>query len=90
MVLLSPSCWLKTSVEHNPGHPNQLGVVVTNGGYSDWSTMDFPNDINTVSPSHSAASMTSELHAKRSTGRELLGEERGRGPTAVRSPFEHS
>lgn len=33
MVLLSPSCWLKTSVEAGGGgRPNQLGVVVTNAG----------------------------------------------------------
>uniref|UniRef100_A0A383V8J9 Fatty acid desaturase domain-containing protein n=2 Tax=Tetradesmus obliquus TaxID=3088 RepID=A0A383V8J9_TETOB len=43
MVWISKSCWLKTSVEYGgPGRPSQLGVVVTNCGYSDWSTMDFP------------------------------------------------
>jgi len=44
MVRLSPSCWLKTSVEFEPEGPNRLGAVVTNGGYSDWSTQDFPGD----------------------------------------------
>lgn len=44
MVWISKSCWLKTSVEYGgPGRPSQLGVVVTNCGYSDWSTMDFPD-----------------------------------------------
>ena len=41
MVRLSPSCWLKTSVEHEPGARGRLGAVVTNGGYSDWSTQPF-------------------------------------------------
>jgi regulation of enolase protein 1 (concanavalin A-like superfamily) len=38
MVRLSPSCWLKASVEHEPIGPSRLGAVVTNHGYSDWST----------------------------------------------------
>lgn len=41
MVRLSPACWLKTSVEHEPGRAGRLGVVVTNAGYSDWSTQPF-------------------------------------------------
>jgi len=38
MIWISPSCWIKTSVEFEPHGKNQLGAVVTNGGYSDWST----------------------------------------------------
>jgi regulation of enolase protein 1 (concanavalin A-like superfamily) len=45
MVRLSPTSWLKTSVEHEPGPTNRLGVVVTNGGYSDWSTQDVSGDL---------------------------------------------
>ena len=45
MVRLSADCWLKTSIEHEPGPTNRLGVVVTNGGYSDWSTQDVPGDL---------------------------------------------
>ena len=41
MVRLSPACWLKTSVEHEPGRAGRLGVVVTNASYSDWSTQPF-------------------------------------------------
>jgi regulation of enolase protein 1 (concanavalin A-like superfamily) len=44
MVRLSASCWLKTSVEHEPGARGRLGAVVTNGGYSDWSTQPFDGD----------------------------------------------
>jgi regulation of enolase protein 1 (concanavalin A-like superfamily) len=40
MVRLSPDCWLKTSVEYEDGSINRLGCVVTNRGYSDWSTQD--------------------------------------------------
>jgi hypothetical protein len=41
MVRLSPHCWLKTSVEYEPEGPAKLGAVVTNHGYSDWSTQNF-------------------------------------------------
>lgn len=44
MVRLSPECWIKTSVEYEPHEANRLGVVVTNAGYSDWSTQAFPDD----------------------------------------------
>jgi regulation of enolase protein 1 (concanavalin A-like superfamily) len=44
MVRLSPTCWLKTSVEHEPGARGRLGAVVTNHGYSDWSTQPFEAD----------------------------------------------
>jgi regulation of enolase protein 1 (concanavalin A-like superfamily) len=40
MVRLSERCWLKTSVEFEPGEPSRLGAVVTNAGWSDWSTRD--------------------------------------------------
>lgn len=43
MVRVSPDCWLKTSVEYEPEGPSRLGAVVTNGGYSDWSTQEFPS-----------------------------------------------
>lgn len=42
MVRLSTTCWLKTSVEYEPDEPSLLGAVVTNGGFSDWSTQPFP------------------------------------------------
>ena len=38
MVRLSADCWLKTSVEFEPGEPSLLGAVVTIAGWSDWST----------------------------------------------------
>lgn len=39
MLRLSPDCWLKASVEFEPGESHdRLGAVVTNAGYSDWST----------------------------------------------------
>jgi regulation of enolase protein 1 (concanavalin A-like superfamily) len=40
LLRFSPDCWLKTSVEFEPGAPNRLGAVVTRHGYSDWSTQD--------------------------------------------------
>ena len=36
------NCWIKASVEHELEGPPQLGAVVTNNGYSDWSLQDFP------------------------------------------------
>jgi uncharacterized protein len=46
MVRLSPDCWLKTSVEYETGAPSKLGAVVTNAGYSDWSTQEFTHHRN--------------------------------------------
>jgi len=40
MVRVSDQCWVKTAVEFEPDEPNKLGVVVTNHGFSDWSTQD--------------------------------------------------
>lgn len=48
MVRISPSCWLKTSVEYEPHFAPRLGAVVTNHGYSDWSTQAFPSDVREV------------------------------------------
>ncbi len=42
MVRFSETCWLKTSVEFEPDGPSQLGAVITNHGYSDWSLQEFP------------------------------------------------
>jgi len=49
MVRHSAGCWLKTSVEFELEGPSKLGAVVTNRGYSDWSTQDFPPGVNEVS-----------------------------------------
>ena len=40
MVRLTSDCWLKSSVEFEPGEPSRLGAVITNNGWSDWSTQD--------------------------------------------------
>ncbi len=40
MIRISDQCWVKTAVEYEADEPNKLGVVVTNNGYSDWSTQD--------------------------------------------------
>lgn len=37
MVRCSASCWVKAACEYQPERPSQLGAVVTNAGYSDWS-----------------------------------------------------
>jgi regulation of enolase protein 1 (concanavalin A-like superfamily) len=42
MVRRSDGCWIKTSVEYEDGSVSRLGCVVTNRGYSDWSTQDIP------------------------------------------------
>jgi len=41
MVRVDGDCWIKTSVEYELDEPPQLGAVVTNAGYSDWSVQDF-------------------------------------------------
>lgn len=46
MVRGDADTWIKTSVEHELDGPPQLGAVVTQNGYSDWSLQDFhPPDI---------------------------------------------
>lgn len=40
MVRVSDQCWIKSSVEFESEEPNRLGAVVTNHGFSDWSTQD--------------------------------------------------
>lgn len=45
MVRISSRCWLKTSVEYELGDPSRLGAVVTNHGYSDWSTQAVPANL---------------------------------------------
>ena len=42
MVRFSADCWLKASNEFDPPGPSQLGTVVTNFGFSDWSLQNFP------------------------------------------------
>ena len=42
MIRADAGCWVKTSVEHELDGPPQLGVVVTNHGFSDWSMQDLP------------------------------------------------
>ncbi|MEH6943868.1 DUF1349 domain-containing protein [Bacillus sp. JJ722] len=44
MVRFSSKTWLKTSIEYIPDANNKLGVVVTNQGYSDWSSQDISED----------------------------------------------
>lgn len=45
MIRISDQCWVKTSVEYEPDASNKLGAVVTNHGFSDWSTQDVPDDM---------------------------------------------
>jgi regulation of enolase protein 1 (concanavalin A-like superfamily) len=48
MVRISKECWLKTSVEYENEDFSRLGVVVTNSGYSDWSTQDFGSTVHEI------------------------------------------
>jgi uncharacterized protein len=48
MVRLDADHWIKTCVEHELHSPSWLGVVVTNYGYSDWSTQPFAGKSNRV------------------------------------------
>ncbi|MFK9090954.1 DUF1349 domain-containing protein [Bacillus salipaludis] len=48
MVRFSKDTWLKTSVEYIPDGNSKLGVVVTNNGYSDWSSQEFLEDLNSL------------------------------------------
>eukprot|EP01118_Nematostelium_gracile_P011748 TRINITY_DN4220_c0_g1_i1.p1 TRINITY_DN4220_c0_g1~~TRINITY_DN4220_c0_g1_i1.p1 ORF type:complete len:215 (+),score=54.32 TRINITY_DN4220_c0_g1_i1:131-775(+) len=48
MVRYSNTCWLKTSIEYEPGEHNMLGAVVTNQGFSDWSTQNAEKGKNAI------------------------------------------
>ncbi len=48
MVRFSSNSWLKTSVEYIPDGHSKLGVVVTNQGYSDWSSQEFLEEQNSL------------------------------------------
>ena len=48
MVRVDADHWLKTSVEDEGDEPAKLGAVVTNAGFSDWSTQAFPDGINEI------------------------------------------
>lgn len=50
IIWFSDDCWLKTSVEYEIDSPSQLGAVVTNGGFSDWSMQDFPPGEHAAAP----------------------------------------
>lgn len=69
MVRRGPSCWIKTSVEYEPNGPSQLGAVVTNQGFSDWSMQDFP-------PGRKRSSPESSPQSRQPAGR--MGARRGR------------
>lgn len=48
MVRINGDFWLKTSVEYENINLSRLGVVVTNFGFSDWSTQDFNPEIQEI------------------------------------------
>lgn len=48
MVRVSQDCWIKTSIENELDDYNQLGAVVTNLGYSDWSTQSIAKEVNDI------------------------------------------
>ena len=48
MVRVSPECWIKASVEYEPFEENKLGAVVTNNGFSDWSTQNCSKQISSI------------------------------------------
>ncbi len=49
MVRADAECWIKTSAEYEPEGANRLGVVVTQHGFSDWSTQDLAREANEIS-----------------------------------------
>jgi len=48
MIRVSEDCWMKTAIEYEPDESNKLGAVVTNQGYSDWSTQDVDDSLTKV------------------------------------------
>ncbi len=48
VMYLDSENWLKASVEYENARFQHLGSVVTNGGYSDWATVEIPAQIKTM------------------------------------------
>lgn len=48
MLRFAVHCWVKTSVEFEPEGSIRMGVVVTNGGWFDWSTHGVPLEMTSV------------------------------------------
>lgn len=49
MIRQNSECWIKTSAEFEPESHDRLGVVVTQHGYSDWSTQDLTTESHEIS-----------------------------------------
>jgi len=49
MVRQDAECWIKTSAEFEPDAADRLGVVVTQHGFSDWSTQDLVSKAEEIS-----------------------------------------
>ena len=49
LIRYSPQFWIKAAVEYESEEESQLGAVVTNHGYSDWSTQRYPTKQNCIS-----------------------------------------
>lgn len=48
ILYLNSDNWLKASVEYENGQIQRLGSVVTNNGYSDWSSVDIDASVKTM------------------------------------------
>lgn len=48
VMYLNSENWLKASIEYENNEYQRLGSVVTNHGYSDWSTTDIPSSITSM------------------------------------------
>lgn len=48
VMYLDSENWLKASIEYENNEYQRLGSVVTNHGYSDWSTTDIPSSITSM------------------------------------------
>jgi uncharacterized protein len=73
LVRISPSSWLKTSIEFELEAPSRLGSVVTNAGWSDWATEDVPASLRaaTYRVSRRAGDYTIEYAPLNGTFRQL-------------------
>ncbi|WP_227396919.1 DUF1349 domain-containing protein [Jeotgalibacillus aurantiacus] len=47
-IMVSDDCWLKASLEYIPEKHSFLGAVVTNNGFSDWSSCNVPTPENGI------------------------------------------
>ena len=86
MVLVDENCWVKAGIEFTDGIP-RLSCVVTNDGYSDWSTQEW-TDWDEAARSTSIRVRLSKILPGSEQGPAVILKQRDEAGTSVDSPAD--